>query len=161
MKLTDEELEALQDYTGSGYLRVNDCLRGDDDSDDAVERTIAALDSAIAKAISSEDMTVYRGYDTRVASYLSNHVLKLGSVVTEPAFTSTSRTEIRARAFAEWPDGLVVRIKIPAGSNALDVSPYSVNPDEDEILLPRGSSLKVVGYDKLTKVIDAEVVSNG
>ena len=119
--------------------------------------SIAALDSAVAKAITTAALTVYRGYPKALGDYLRSTDLRVGSVLSDAALLSTSRSDEVAKRFADWPEGLMVRIFIRAGSKALDVAPYSMHPDEEEILLPRGTRLRIVGYDG-ANVLDAEVI---
>ncbi|MDQ8757941.1 ADP-ribosyltransferase [Sphingosinicella sp. LHD-64] len=157
--LTTEEKSAVTAYTSSYYRAINACLRGDGGCDDKVKSTIEALDRAIAKSLLPAEQVVFRGVSDNYASYLRSSGLRTGSVVIDDAYVSTSRDPKKASFFAAIPpEGLIMKIHIPAGSLALDVAPYSDFPAEEEILLPRGTKLRVTGYDSGTRTLEMEVI---
>ena len=158
LKPTADEIAAFRYYTGLGYLRINARLRGDAQPDAQLEGAIERLDSALEKSTLKSDMVVFRGFPRWYSEYMRRTGIAVGSILYDDAFLSTSTSEEVSKAFAEWPDGLLIRIVIPKGSKAMDLSPYSTKPDEKEILLPRGTGLRIVRYDRQAKVLDAEVV---
>lgn len=92
-----------------------------------------------------EPRTVYRG-----GSKLPD--MQVGDEFTDRGFSSTSDEESTADLFAMAPlmrgepeKGDVLTITIPAGARALDV--YSVYPhgNEDEVILPPGTTFRVTG----------------
>jgi hypothetical protein len=86
--------------------------------------------------------------------------LKIGDTIVDHGFLSTSRRREEAvRFMREGSSGMLLRIRLPQGCNALDLSPYSTNPDEQEILLPRETELLVLGYDADEDVLDLEVTT--
>jgi hypothetical protein len=157
LSLTADERAAIRYYTALGYLHLNACLRNGSEPDANLAGYLEAIDRAVAKSAVSEETIVYRGYPKWYFDFLKRGGLGVGSVLYDDAFMSTSKAKQAAEIFAEWPDGLMVRIRIPAGSKGLDVTPYSQSPEEQEILLPRGTGLRIMGYDDTTRILDAEV----
>lgn len=133
---TADELSALEDYAGNEYLAINSHLRGEFRTPDAnVKRSVRQLDSLISKSTISEPVRVYRGIAARVQD------VRVGEVFGDKGFVSTSMNADVARQFAE---GLLLRINVPAGTNAVHVP-----GDESELLLPRGSRFKVTGVRRV------------
>ena len=102
---------------------------------------------------------LYRGVGRDYARVIERRNFSAGDLLIDPAFLSTSRLKARARGFLKHePGGLLFRIKVSKGSKGLDLTPYSQNPDEQEILLPRDTKLLILGYDADDDVLDLEVI---
>lgn len=158
MRLTPAEEAAARLYSGAYHAHVNGCLRGEEAYDETARATTAALDSAVAKSPLAADLELFRGVDGDVASYMIAVGLHAGSILENDGFLSTSADPIAARLFAMFPPGgMVLRIRAPAGTLALDMSGLSNYPAEREFLLPRGSRLRVVAYDAAAGILDTEV----
>jgi ADP-ribosyltransferase exoenzyme len=133
-------ISALADYTGFGYEDLNDVLRSD-----AVDASQHARVEALRRAL--EKLPPYEGPVIR-GTNLPPHVLSQyepGEVVTEHAFLSTTTNTAVARSpmFAGNAEFRIL------SSTGRDVSPFSVFPDEHEILFTAGTKFHV-----LSKVID-------
>jgi len=158
MTLTAEEEAAVRLYSSSYHALVNACLRGEEACGAGVLATIAALDSALVKSPLAVDVELFRGVDGDVASYMTAAGLYVGSVLENDGFVSTSADASAALLFAIFPPGgLLLRIRAPAGTLALDMAGLSDYPDEREFLLPRGTRLRVVAYDEVARILDTEV----
>jgi len=84
---------------------------------------------------------------------------KVGAVVADPAFLSTSTSLTQAQravqdAYGTYKTAATLEIKVPRGSSAFDLEAHRVGGGiikpmgrESEMLLPRGVELKVVSYD--------------
>lgn len=120
----------------------------------------------------TENVTVYRGLKLRQNSPFAQRVknLKVGDVLSDDAFLSTTSDVNIARTFKRG-NGIVLNINIPKGTKILDVEKFRSNKifmdnggntirNEAEILLPRGTSLKITGIDPKTGVINAEYVTS-
>lgn len=158
MTPTADEITAIKYYTGLGYLRINGQLRGEFQTDRRLDDAIKSLDSVLNKSTMNADTVVFRGFPKWYSDFLRQGGIAVGSVLYDDAFLSTSMSMEVSKSFAEWPDGLMVKITVRKGSQAMDLSPYSTKPDEKEILLPRGTGLRIVGYDAHTQVLEAEVI---
>jgi hypothetical protein len=85
---------------------------------------------------------VYRGVEIKEKSSLKN-----GDIITEQGFLSTSVDQRTALSFTNvnfGPKCCMFKITIPAGMKALPVMQHSHFPSEKEILLPAGTSFKVL-----------------
>jgi hypothetical protein len=156
--LTPEEAAAVRLYSGPAYRRINESLRGEQDMDDSVRSIIAALDGAISKSTLSMPLTLYRGIDGDGASYIRDQGLRVGSVLSEVGFMSTSLSPSAAGIFSIFPPGgFLLKVHAPTGSLALDMTDFSLFPAEQEFLLPRDTRLRVIAYDPSSRTIEAEV----
>ena len=85
--------------------------------------------------------------------------LQTADTFSEPGFMSTSTHLDVARGFlGSTGGGMILKIHVPAGRNALDMQPYSQFADEHEFLLPRGVKLRTIGYDANADALELEVV---
>lgn len=160
MALTAEEAAAARAYSGAAYSKINNALRFGEDMDDEIRATIRHLNSAIRKSRTDRKLVVYRGVDEEYAGVLERRKLRAGEPVTDAAFLSTSTREDVARQFLGWEGGgMVLKIHVPPGSNALEMHPYSQHPEEHEILLPRDAILRVIGYDANADMLELEVAA--
>ena len=157
-KATPVERESLRDYAGEAYTDINDGLRGGPMKamDPATRAKVKVLDGVIKKNQLPETAQVYRGLSAQLTK------VKVGDTFTDKGFMSTSMDPAIASGFA---DGVVFRIKVPKGTNAALIgnkTPVAGGGagSEEEILLGRGTKIKVTGYKKVGSgyVVDAEVV---
>lgn len=92
----------------------------------------------------NKDERVYRGIRGEYANKLLN--LEVGDVITEPGFSSTTHDEDVAKKFAK--DGVVLDIEVPEGwGNMLNVSEYTLHPEESESIIQSGARFKIVGKE--------------
>lgn len=140
-KPDDDGLHAIQTYAGQGYLDINHFLRHDEPTSDPrltpneVRRTVARIDALMKKHQTREDVTVYRG------------VANLGPIgpgveLDDDGFQSSTPDLEVAKEFGTD----VLRIKVPKGSKAINMSELA-GTGEQELLLDRGGSLTVTGVE--------------
>lgn len=138
--LTQKDLDALADYTGPGYADLNRALR-EGTMDASQKARIDAINEALAK-LPDHNGVVYRG-TTLPQSVIDDY--KVGEVVTEKAFTSTSSS-----ASTAFPGNVEFTIVSKTGK---DVAPYStveaMGVKENEILFRSGTNFEI-----LTKTVD-------
>jgi hypothetical protein len=151
-----DEISALRLYSSIKYKCINAYLRGEENLPMDCSHVIPHLDSAINKCVLKEDLTVYRGVNGDVAAYFANISLTPGDRFSDSAFSSTSINPGPAKLFAAWPPGgVILKIRLKAGITALDMTEFSENPDEHEMLLPRDMPLlvkKVSVYDRIIEM---------
>jgi pyruvate/2-oxoglutarate dehydrogenase complex dihydrolipoamide acyltransferase (E2) component len=141
-----EEITALRRYKGAGYRDINGYLRGGPATGTAAD-DVRYLDTALNRAKLQQDVRVYRGVKfegQRVPPSFAN--LRVGSVMQDPSYLSTTTTDYVATGFAKNRKGnYLLDIRVPKGSRGLYIDPITnkKNLKEDEILLPRGSKLMV------------------
>ncbi|HEY0115125.1 MAG TPA: ADP-ribosyltransferase [Allosphingosinicella sp.] len=158
MALSRDQAAAVRYYSGAGYRSINAELRGEARRSARIWQQVRLIDDAVARSATAEEIVVYRGVSGSYADALRTGGIMLGLVLSEPAFVSTSKDVDVAALFAEMPPGgFVLRIRLPAGSAALDIAPYSDYPGESELLLPRNLEFMVTGYDAARRVIELEL----
>lgn len=161
---TDEELEALEEYTDAGYLAVNDYLRNGlakGMAKEDIESLIERLDMAIATSSTNADSTVYRGISDE-----SFDDLVVGSTLHDKGYVSTSSELENAKNFSAFSasGGSIFQIDLPAGSNVVDVGKADVGyTNEKEFILPRNSSFEITEIGELDgkKYFKAKLVPGG
>ncbi len=152
---TEEELQALSDYTGSGYAPINDALREGDIPAD-LEAAIGALDSLLGRQLLRRGRTVYRGLNLGEL-----HELEEGDVITELAFMSTTSDVDIARRFAGEGSrtNVVLEVLAPGDSHGMDIAHLSEHPAELETLFARGARLRVLSWDPDERILTVEIVT--
>ncbi len=169
--LAVDSREALLDYQGHAYAQINGALRGTLDRDSPnwahTQEQIGALDTAMDSSRLPSDAVPYRGvrYGRRIVGDRINGDLT-GMRWREDAYLSTSTEQSVPAAFTRGTVGVQMRILVPAGVGAVQVSERVDSngyDDEAELLIARGQTLQVVadrGVDPDgVRVLDVEVVS--
>lgn len=147
---TKQKTDALRDWTGIAYRRVNHYLfdRGAATSDTLA--LIDRLDEALADHITQHTFTVDRLMRPEMFHLTSAKdvgELKPGSVYNHAGYMACSTAS--GGVDASGDERIAVRILVPAGSNAAYLEPITMVSDEFEVLLPRGKDLELVGSGKL------------
>lgn len=156
---TPEEHKAIDNYTGISFNEVNGGLRQDRLSEVSEEgkRTIAGMDSAMAKSQTLEDMFVYRGVSAQGMSKLGK--LEVGAKITDKGFMSAGTgkgvAEKYMRAF-EGEGGAVLEIEVPKGTRAIVPGAIAYNDNDTEVILDRGHTLEITAIEG--PVVRAKVV---
>jgi hypothetical protein len=138
LTLTDADRAALHDYTtNDGYTTMNPFLRDSSGYSDADKLTIQARADNVSEGLAklpAEPGETYRGVE-----YPSDVLDKYqpGQIVTERAFTSTSKDPDVASGTFNGNTLMVIN-----GRNGKDIAPFSKYP-EAEILYDKGTSFKV------------------
>lgn len=155
--LTSVETSAAKKYTGSTYHDINGALRKG-----STHSLVPQLDAALAKSAAVTDMTVVRGVSANgMQSWLAatGGELKVGAVIRDKGYVSTTRSAKVASNFAGGGTGYGLKINIPKGSKILPLKSISNYAQEDEFLLPRGSGFRITGYDPKTRVVQVDLVA--
>ena len=158
-KMPKEEFAALARYVSkdlSGRTSIQNVLRelpvGNLAQTYAKEFPLTELKRAIQRSVITKNTTVYRGTDNPAILNA-----KLGDVITEKGFISTSKEYRGAEKFAGKldsagnPKDIIVTIELPKGTKGIDINAtYSgfktdnIYSSENEVLLPAGTKFKVV-----------------
>jgi hypothetical protein len=139
---------------------------------DSVLNTVDNLDSTFKKSSIEQDLTVYRGAYVSSLNYEEILKLKEGDYINDSAYLSTSANPEIAKKFAKLLPGIdspgevdedgtfipdtsrtpiLYKINLKAGQPALRVRDHTGQKDfldEEEVLLPRNSKIKVTGLSK-------------
>lgn len=159
----DNELEAIEAYTGDAFADINRYLyKGHDegvdaDTSDGIGRIIDTLDSAFEDTKAPFPFTVYSGLSGRYRA----EKIKLGQEYIFRGYLSTSLShDVAISGFTDSREPVVLQIEVKKGQKAIYVDGISSVDGELETLLPRGSKVKVIsGPHRLPKSIisqDAE-----
>lgn len=151
---------AINDYGQLTHDQINSYLRGTGgwtgqalaDSKNYVKALDSAFENPHVYKTMTEDKTVYRGIaDERVWRSFSR--LKVGSVVGDKAFLSTSFKDSIAEKATDYDKSIMLAIRVPKGTRYL-----SGRNDEREAILNRGLKLKITGIQKGKMIyVDAKV----
>lgn len=162
--LSEDEKAAVTIYTGDDYKNINDSLRGKDTATAQNAQVISTLTSALQDSQLSENMTLYRGTSiTALGSELMNLSPEelVGESFTESGFTSTSTDDYMARYFATNYNynsrPMIMTIDARVGDHALNVTPISQHPSEQEILFNRDTSFTITRAEVIDGVLNITV----
>lgn len=179
--ITRDEIKSVNDYTADGYAAINGYLRRFDrnpDEEDSVsareyrqilENKVGDLDKVIEEAPELfGDKNLYRVFDKSVLDTLEE-----GDVLTDKGFMSTTRVDITSKEGLDVLQNLqMIRttdneasIILPSQSKtgkglAVDYLKNAVSDlfenvatasNEQEVLLPRETSIKFIGYKRINE----------
>jgi hypothetical protein len=162
--------EALDWYRGIGFSAINRSLRGAIPESAKVTRTVQAIDDAMAASPLPSDAVVYRGIRGG-ASFFRRDISQWDADLTgfewqDLGLASTAPTSRRVTGYAlgDKDDATILRITVPKGTQALQISTDPV-ADTAEIVLTHGLRFRVVadhGKDAAGfRRLDVEVVPSG
>jgi hypothetical protein len=163
-KKMPEELKALADYFGPNFPQYQEALRNGL-IDDFIAANVAKAQRFFETSYPLEQPTVlYRGIKDdnflprqQYANFIKG--LKVGDVIDEPGFMSTTIDYDMAEGFAN--DGIVLQIEAPRGTRVgsplmtRDLAPVYADP-ERELLLPPNTKLQITDIND--KLIQAKIV---
>lgn len=149
--LSDDQKYAVEQYSNNLARVLNLALRPGPLQDMAdvdsrlpegwdQKKLTSELDSAIQGAPKWKGGPLYRGFEDTRQSALDPRSMVKGFKWTEHSYMSTTDDPAVAQRF-----GSVVRIDMPDGVHALDMSEAGVRTDEAEWLLGRGHTVEITG----------------
>lgn len=164
--LDEEEInDALSIYCGpDGYsFEINFALRhkeGKMPEGFDLAPALRILDEYTSKFQAPENFIVYRGIPSKTAEGepIDLSSLEVGAIVSDKGYMSTTTSLIDALFWADMSEntvvdqGFILELTIPKGQK------MGVNPEEKEMILPRGTSVKI-GKKKTIKTREGRSVS--
>ena len=170
--ISRNEIRSLDDYTNNGFQDINSNLREADEQDPFYDNKIADLDKLIEESPAMfGDNNLYRIFSEEVLSSIEE-----GDVLTDKAYLSTTRVDItnpdnvevlqNLQMISESDDRAAIILPSPSKSGkglAVDYMKNAVSDlfnnistanNEKEVLLPRNTSLKFIGYQKVNAGTD-------
>mgnify|MGYP003576227597 CR=1 FL=1 len=149
---------ALINYRSEGYKRINRQLHDGGDGD-------AGIDDAMSQTQLDGDAVVWRGGRNGAKRFASAWQLGEGSMIgveyRDLAYASTSVDPSIALAFAGVNDeGFLIKILAPRGTRGVILTSSNMTNGEDELLLDRGLTYRIVGdhIEHGVRTFDVEVI---
>lgn len=143
------ERTALVDYTDWGYESINKLAREEPGwYGEAAHVNMAHLDKIIGRSRLEQDTTLYRGISKEAVAQLFPSGVRVGDVIHDKGFSSTSTKFDSALTFSlkRGEGGAIIKIAAKRGKKGIanSVDPALVRL-ESEVILPRGSKFKITG----------------
>lgn len=151
--LPSDQLKALKEYTSATYEAINGHLRMGTAVSDGVLNTMAKMDEAMKTATVGVDLIAYRGitagpYVSKLYEMYSKGTL-VGASLHDKGFSSVTVDSDKAK---EWSPSVNLELKIKkeakgffVGHKKGDAERYTHYPNEREIIMNRGSTVRVTG----------------
>lgn len=166
--LDGDTQQAIGDYTSSGYNPTNKVLRGAPpppiENQEVAARALRRgerVDAAIRNAPPLEGgVIVYRGTNVKALGVEKVEDVDglIGGTFTDSGIISTSLNQEVSGKFAfesgMGKQGVLIEMRVPAGSKALYVEPITEMSGENELLLPRGTTFTIVSRTNYNIVVD-------
>ena len=163
-ELDPDVVTSLKNYSENAYSSINTGLRGNRPMSDFDQGIIDNVDKAIAAYRNNEEVVLYRGIGSSMLQFVDGKPsmlsLSSGTILTDKAFVSTTTDKNFAASWAEKGQGeraAVIAINVPPGTNMAPMHLISEHPEESEILLGRGGSIKITGADQ--QVINGRTIT--
>ena len=135
--LSDDQKASFIYYSNSGYAYMNKALRQGGPRQEHITKAIDSITEALNGASFPEDRTAYRFGSHRMREVVEN--AREGDLIEDYGFMSTTTSP------HDWeisPTGVILSVKIPQGAKAAAI-PTSF-PEEEEILLQRGTKMRIL-----------------
>lgn len=129
-----EEEQALLDYIGSGYRRMNQALREGGGSKETI-KAINKLDELLARSKLLAPLKLFRGASLNEGKLIGHE---------DPGFGSWTTNVHTARAFADMDPRNVLMMETPTGIRGLPLVGDSIG-GEHEVILPRSHVYDLAG----------------
>lgn len=160
-KYSEEELDAIKQYTDKAYYNVANVLNNlplgiigkqiqPANLSDESPKLIAALDKALARTKLPTDVIGY----ISISPDIDTNQVSVGAKLGFKSYRSTTlsmSTILDQYTNSGSGGGTVLQVLLPKGSAGLYADDFSVNPGEHEFILPRSSGIEVLsGPNKLS-----------
>ena len=148
---TQDEFNAVVDYTGDGFGPVNRYLyKGHDpdvtpEDDEYIASMIENLDSAFEETQAPFPYTVYTGLSER---YSADKIKPGGEYIFRGYLSTSVSFDVSITSFTDGTmsnkSPVVLQIEVAKGQKSIYVDAMSEHEGEMETMLPRGSKIKIV-----------------
>ena len=169
LNLSEDQFEAIKEYTGEAYRSINNGLRNSDFSNTYNNKIVGLLDSVIGNSNGlSESQPLYRATNISALKKSNLGFVFDGLDMSNPnqvfsALKSLQGQSLVDKGFMSTSKGGIVFdgdvqfiIDAKKGLSGIDLSCFSSNPLENEFLLARGTGLKI--NDVTLKYVDGKPV---
>lgn len=137
-KLSPEEIAAAKYYTGPGFAPINGALRAGSTPPPAASFYMSKLDAALGKSVTDKDEIAFRG--VWGGDWLPK-VFAPGDTISDAGYLSTA-----VDPAGQYDGDTKMVIRVPKGTHAIDLDGTGLthHANEKELLLPRGTKMRVV-----------------
>ncbi|MFO3690260.1 phage minor capsid protein [Staphylococcus felis] len=144
--LTQEELNAMISYTDVAFKPINAYLNDNTfPIRDEDKKIIPLISQAISKYKLLDPIRVYRGVGE--SEYLD--IIKNGKLYTFSSFKSTSIDASVTEYFSGGKEkGKILIVDVPIGARGAYLESISIYPEEQEFLLDRNQSFRIISDDE-------------
>jgi hypothetical protein len=171
-KLMPQQIEAIREYQEAMNERINNHFRGVAGYEGALADyqidVVHKLDIMTSQGRINQPTVLHRGWSFEQGTSILPAHLYVGMTMTDPGFLSTSTKRKVAESFAGSFNGVIMTVRVPAGTRGLYVQGAGASKAytegkkaEHEVLLPRGTKYKVRAAKRRADgvlVLDAELV---
>lgn len=156
-----EKFHLLDRFSQGGYRLINDYLRDLEPGSDQLRTDVELLDQIIDESRLVSDLVAYRGVGPLELLEWRYQNARFGSIITPDAYLSVTMSEKVGRRFSvlQGP-GILLQLAIPRGSKVFNMVPYSSDPLEEELLLPRGTAFRLLSELDRKPFVLAKIVND-
>jgi hypothetical protein len=144
---TQDQLDAIYDYSLNSYHDMNDCLRASMHCSPTVDSNNQQLSDAMRPT--TQPFTAFRSTDLQHvggAQSLDDLRALVGGEISDAGFTSTSLDPNVTNIFGD----VDLQIQVPVGSSATFPGAHASMPGEQEVILNAGTRYRVLEVDTTT-----------
>ena len=146
---TDEELSALNLWSGETYANINRYMRFGINVDDISKNAAKKIESVLDKITTNEEIIVHRGTGTKhifekiKGDWKSDPTVLIGQSFPDAGFVATS--PLKEGGFSGVGESQAeLFIKVPKGTHGAYIAKQAHNENEKEFLLQRGYSYRII-----------------
>ncbi len=157
--LSKSEVAAIRYYTDNGYDKINQALRQPQKATSAkIKKSIQKISQGINRFNLTQPLTVFRGTSkVGLNKSLSGQPVKVGGQYHDPAYSSTTLSQMTALGFSA--DHVVLKINVPKGSYGAYIDPVSTNTGEREYLLKPDTKLIITKIQRARSTTNTVVTT--
>jgi len=154
VKLTPTQKTYISSYTGDDFYETNKELR----EGKSGRSNVKHIDEAIDKSTLQPGTKLYRGMSREAAKkMIGGAQVNKGDIISDKAFMSAGKEKDFISSFYGL-GGVVLEITTSEGQKGLDVSEFTRNKQEGEVLLPRNTKMRVSSIVAPKKVGDPVLI---
>ena len=146
---TDEELSALNLWSGETYVNINRYMRFGINVDDISKNAAKKIESVLDKITTNEEIIVHRGTGTNhifekiKGDWKSDPTVLIGQSFHDAGFVATS--PLKEGGFSGVGESQAeLFIRVPKGTHGAYIAKEAHNEQEKEFLLQRGYSYRII-----------------
>ncbi|MCK9154646.1 MAG: ADP-ribosyltransferase domain-containing protein [Paludibacteraceae bacterium] len=152
--MSNKERNAIYEYTGVDYQKINKYLRGETTEDSVFSPELKGKSSLLVHALRKLPAfkgTVYRGTELDDPSILTIMTMKPGDLIYMKSFTSSSISKDKAKGFSA---DVLFEIETTTGRDVSHISEY---PTEEEVILSPDTRYEITEISYQDQMINVKL----